>query len=355
MKALNEMLPIIGRAPLRIGLGGGGTDVSPYCDEFGGYVFNATISVFCFCLLTEPESSATLTLKTSDLGKRFHWTRATPDGLIPPAFRLHVASYKRFIEEFNKGEEMPLTITTWSEAPYGSGLGASSTMVVSILVALKELFSTKLSKYELARLAYTIERTDCKLLGGQQDQYAASFGGFNFMEFGSQNRVIVNPLRLSHDVEAELQASLTLVYSGVSRDSGTIIQDQLKNLQERSNAQIDFYQAMHAVKAIAVKMKEALLEARLDVFGDLLLESWRSKQMLSDMITNETIDSIINRGMSCGATAAKVSGAGGGGVLMFFSRPEHRESIRRALNEEKVILIPFSFTDQGASAWQTLR
>ena len=172
------------RAPLRLGLAGGGTDVSPYTDIYGGAVMNATISRFAYTTI-ETLTDKKITIESADLGtsKDYPLTDVLPmdDGHL----NLTKAAYNRIVRDYNGGEPLAVKVTTYSEAPPGSGLGASSTLVVSLVTAFGELLSLSLGEYDIASLAYLIERKDQKLRGGRQDQYAAAFGGFNFMEFQS--------------------------------------------------------------------------------------------------------------------------------------------------------------------------
>lgn len=218
------------KAPLRLGLAGGGTDVSPYSDEFGGCVLNATINMYAHAFIDDDMAEGTAVFEAKDLGIIEEINTAQPVS-IDGKLKLHRAVYKRIMNDYNDGIYLPLKITTWSDVPAGSGLGSSSTVVVSIIEGLKQLLSLPLGEYDVAQLAYDIERKDCELAGGKQDQYAATFGGFNFMEFFSNDRVVVNPLRIRKYIINELETSLLLYFTGVSRDSANIIEDQVASLK----------------------------------------------------------------------------------------------------------------------------
>src|ERR1700722_2737615 len=189
------------RAPLRLGLAGGGTDVSPYCDLYGGMVLNATIDRYCYATL-ESRSDGRVLLAAPDLRQC-----EDLDQVGAPGLPIHAAVYRRMCRDFDLGTPA-LTITTVSDAPPGSGLGSSSTLVVSLIEAFREYFGLRIAKYEVGGLAYEVERHDCGLKGGRQDQYAATFGGFNIMEFGADGRVIVSPLRLKPAIVQEFEASM---------------------------------------------------------------------------------------------------------------------------------------------------
>lgn len=334
------------RAPLRLGLAGGGTDVSPYSDRFGGYVLNVTIDKYAYATVA-PRHDGQLSLCAADTG--FSWTGPARPRLEPQAgLDLHVGVYNRIVREFNGGHPLALSVTTHSEVPPGSGLGSSSTMVVALLQAFREFLSLPLGQYETAHLAYEIERVDLGMLGGRQDQYAATFGGLNFMEF-YQDRVIVNPLRIKADIKAELEASLVLLYTGVARESAEIIARQSANVVQ---GDAESLQALHHVKREAVKMKESVLRGDFDSFVASMRAGWESKKRMADRITNPAIDATHDAAIAAGALAGRVSGAGGGGFMIFFVDPPRRPQVMRALAERKGQVFTCTFSEQGAQSWR---
>lgn len=336
-------------APLRLGLAGGGTDVSPYSDEYGGAVLNATVNLYAYAnieLLDRPS----VVFEALDLGKRqeFH-----ADEAIPPSgdLILHKGIYNRIMRDYNGGRNIPMKVTSHSDAPMGSGLGSSSALVVAILSAFTELLKLPLGDYDKARLAYDIERSDLGMHGGKQDQYAATFGGFNFMEF-TKDKVIVNPLRIKHETVSELQYNLLLYYLGTSRLSSEIIGSQIKNVQEGRTKSIE---AMHKLKEQAVLQKEAVLRGNLKEFGRLLGFGWDFKKQMTEKISNPAIDRVYDRCMELGALGVKVSGAGGGGFMMIYCDGYAKYRVSEGLRDFPGELVKFQFVKYGVSAWPMQR
>ncbi len=335
------------KAPLRIGLAGGGTDMSPFCDEHGGYVLNVTTSLYAYCIL-EPTEDNRISFNSIDRGEHFESESkkilSTDGELI-----LHKGVYNRIVKDFNNGKPLSLKITSYSDVPAGSGLGSSSTMVVALLKAYSELLNIPLGDYDLAELAYDIERVDLALSGGMQDQYAATFGGLNFMEFYKDKRVVVNPLRIKEWVKNELESSLLLYFMGASRDSAKIIDEQVKNAKQNKK---DSIKAMLDLKDNAMLMKEAILKGNLDLFASCLNAGWEAKKRMSSVISNKEIDDVYSYVMKNGGKAAKVSGAGGGGFMMIIADPVKKFELIEALKERKggKIYNP-NFVEKGAESW----
>lgn len=340
-------MSIRARAPLRLGLAGGGTDVAPFCDLHGGFVMNAAINQYAYATV-EVIKDARVEFASIDQGAVSTQVCGTVTQEHPD-LRLLVGAYLRICREYLNGEQPPLRLSSFSDAPPGSGLGSSSTLVVALVSALAEHFAIGLGEYDLAHLAYEIERKDLALAGGKQDQYAAAFGGVNFMEFHRDDRVIVNPLRIKEWVLAELEASIVLYFTGVSRESARIIDEQGRNAAQGVSRSLD---AMHALKEEAVRMKEALLKGDIRAFARTLHAGWQAKKRMANSISNPLIDRVEHVAMSNGAIAAKVSGAGGGGFMMFVCDPIDRIRLTRALAGEGGRLLDFNFNPHGAVAWR---
>jgi len=337
------------RAPLRLGLAGGGTDLSPYCDEFGGAVLNTTIDRFAYAFIS-PRDDDRIIFRAKDLGRE-EMLAAAPE-LSHASLLLHRGVYERMVRDYNEGEAISATITTTVDAPPGSGLGSSSALVIALVDAFRAFLAVPLDQYELARLAFEIERLDLGLPGGRQDQYSAAFGGTNFIEFLGRDRVIVNPLRISDNIRNEFESSLVVCFSGGSRDATTIIAQQTAGVTDHSRSTIT---AMDRLKADAIAMKNALLVGNIDGMARILDDSWAAKKMTASGVSNERIDKLCNVAFTNGALAGKVSGAGGGGFLMFIVSPEDRLRLITALDAAGGEAGPVKFTDRGCETWQIRR
>lgn len=342
-------MKIRAKAPLRLGIGGGGTDVSPYSDIHAGAVLNATINMYAHTFLETIDGNSVI-FTARDLSKEDYIkidgsvdVSASREKLI-----LHRAVYLRVIKEFNNGVHIPVHLTTYCDAPIGSGLGSSSALVVSMLEAFRELLSLPLGEYDLAKLAHDIERIDCRLSGGKQDQYAACFGGFNFMEFGANGLVVVNPLRIRRHIINEFEASTVLYFSGASRQSAKIIDDQIASI-DSGGASLD---AMHEVKKSAYKLKASLLRGSISDLALELQTSWKAKRATSPSISNDRIRELEACIMSAGAISMKVSGAGGGGFVMILTAPEKKHAIIDALEGQDGRVVNFEFTSGGVESWK---
>jgi D-glycero-alpha-D-manno-heptose-7-phosphate kinase len=257
--------------------------------------------------------------------------------------------YNRIVREFNGGRPLALILTTHTDAPPGSGLGSSSTLVVAMVKAFVEWLNLPLGEYDIARLAYEIERVDVGLAGGRQDQYAATFGGFNFMEFHPGERVVVNPLRIKNWILSELEASLILYFGGVSRDSARIIDEQAANVQRHDAAVLD---ATHALKAEAVAMKENLLKGDFDGLVQSIQAGWEAKKRLASSISNPQIEEMYELARKAGMRAGKISGAGGGGFMMLLVDPVRRMEVIRALHRAPGRIYTCHFTRHGTEGWK---
>lgn len=330
------------KTPLRVSFAGGGTDVPPYPEKEGGCVLNATIDSYAWGSL-RPREDGRIRIESVDLGILLDCpveSEMELDGQLD----LVKATIKRLQAHNSKGFEVFLH----SDVPPGSGLGSSSALIVGLVGLVKEFKNIPLTEYEIAHLAYLIEREDLQIQGGHQDQYAASFGGFNFIEFNG-DRVIVNPLRIHHDTINELEHNLLLCYTGTTRRSDRIIEDQTRRFEEKQEPTL---RGLHEQKQLAMDMKNALLRQRLDDFGDLLHSAWVSKKSLSPKISSDAIDELYEAGRKNGALGGKITGAGGGGYMLMYCQFEKKHKVAEALKKLGALPTEFAFESRGLQTWR---
>jgi D-glycero-alpha-D-manno-heptose-7-phosphate kinase len=333
------------KAPLRLGLAGGGTDVSPYSDQYGGAILNATIGMYAYATI-RPLDSGKIILRATDRDETYELD-ATEQLTIDGHLDLPKGIYNRIVRDFVH-RPLSFELTTFVDAPPGSGLGSSSTLVVAIIGAFVEWLKLPLGEYDMAHLAYSIEREDLGMAGGKQDQYAATFGGVNYMEFLANDKVIVNPLRVKEKWLHELENNLVLFFTETSRLSSSIIEKQRENVSNKNQNSID---AMHSLKEQSQRMKEALLRGEIDQIGEILHYGWQHKKKMAEGISNPMIDSIYDTAISAGATGGKISGAGGGGFMIFYAPYTNKYNVIKALNELGGRVMRYTFTDIGVTTW----
>ncbi len=332
------------RVPLRISFAGGGTDVSPYCDEYGGAVLNATIDRYASVTL-KPTKNGDVVVKSIDYDLTVNY-KIDEEFAFNGQLDLIKGVIRVMKKEFGLKEGVEIYVQ--NDAPPGSGLGSSSAICVALIGAFSEWLRLPLTPYEIADLAFRIERVDMGIKGGRQDQYAAAFGGFNFMEF-YQNHTIVNPLRLPEKITDELQYSLVIAYIGGSHESAGILDRQIENVKHKSESSL---KAIHGIKKLAVEMKNALVTGKLGKFGKFLDSEWKYKKQMAPGITNPQIDEVYSSAIKAGALGGKISGAGGGGYMFFFADFDKRYSIIDALKSHGAEIVNFSFTHHGLKTWR---
>ena len=336
---IDPMKMIRSRAPLRIGLAGGGTDVDPYASEKGGYVLNTTIDKYAYCTIG-PMDGDVISINSLDYGTY----ELSADG-GPLQYDGNMDLVKAVMNYFDIHQG--LRIFLHSDAPPGSGLGGSSTVIVTLLKAVSTYLGQHLDRYELADLAYTLERKELGLKGGKQDQYAAAFGGFNTMVF-EKDGVWVNPLGISEDTINELQYCSLLCYTGKSRESANIIDSQMNSFKKGSNTD-----ALDATKLLAHEIAKSLMKGDVIQAGELLGNTWEQKKKFSEKITNPLIDDMYNTAIENGAYGGKVSGAGGGGFMYFICEYDKKKTVAKALQKKGGIITDFMFEPEGAISWST--
>ncbi len=329
---------IRGRAPLRVSFGGGGTDVAPFCERQGGAIIGSTINKYAYCSIV-PREDDQIIVHSLDYDMTIKYN--TNENFVYDG-KLDLVKASMRAMDIRQGCEVFLQC----DAPPGSGLGTSSTVMVSLLVAMARWKGVEMDGYRLADLAYEVEREDLKIDGGYQDQYAATFGGFNFIEFHGRNNVVVNPLRIRKDIYHELQYNLLLCYTGKVHVSANIIRDQVKNYEVK-----DSFEAMCEVKALAYAMKDELLKGNLNSFGRLLNYGWESKKRMSSKITNPQVDQLYEEAMKAGALGGKLLGAGGGGYLLVYCPYNVKHQVAARLEALGGQLTDWVFELRGAQSW----
>lgn len=326
------------RAPLRVGLAGGGTDVDPYASQKGGAVFNTTINRYAYCTIT-PTDDHLMSVHSADYGK---YEAPLDGGPLPLDGNMDLIKAVTNHFEVTDGFKMFLQ----SEAPPGSGLGGSSTVIVSIISAMCEWQGIRMTSDEMAKLAYKLEREDIGLKGGKQDQYAAVFGGFNYMKFGSHG-VDVNRVRIPYDAVNELQYRSLLCYIGQTRESATIIESQVSRYNKGQNME-----ALDKTKALAQNMYFAMEKGDINTAGEILDEAWVYKKQFSSKVTNPLIDSMYKVAKDAGAIGGKVSGAGGGGFMYFICEYDRKYDVAKELGKMGAKVTDFMFEPQGVISWR---
>ena len=336
------MKTVFSKAPLRMALAGGGTDLEPYYTRYGGFVLNATIDQYAYCKI---EPSREWCFKSIDLGieeKHNLWNNVE---YIDSKLKLLINSYQYLTKDV---EREPVKITTYVEAPPGSGLGSSSALVVALIAAIAEYYNVPLGEYDMAEYAIEIERKICDLPGGKQDQFAAAFGGFNFMEFLKDGRTIVNPLRLNQKTQNMMELSTVLYYVGKPRKDSRVIENTAKGLVDSKTV----LNATHEIRNACINYKRGLLMGDFDMISELMETYWRMKLETNPHVASPEILDSYDYARKNGATAAKISGAGGGGHMVLFTEFEERHRLISALKNKEGRVVPFKFVNHGVDVWR---
>ncbi len=343
----DERRPVLrARAPLRISYAGGGTDVAPFTHREGGAVLSSTIAAYSYCTL-RPRTDGQVTVKSLDFGSTVGFgidDEVEFDGHLD----LPKAVIRRLRDYQGSRASAGFDLFIHTNAPPGSGLGSSSAVMVAIIGVVAEYLGLDLTDYEVAELAFRLEREDLKIPGGAQDQYAAAFGGFNFIEFKGDD-VVVNPLRIRDSTVHELEHNMLLAYTGKTRVSDHIIDDQVKRYETGDDKAIE---GLRAQKLLAEEMKHALVRGQVDTLGHLLNDAWQQKRKMSDRIATPLIDEAIDVALKNGALGGKVTGAGGGGHLIFICEFERRHLVADRLSEMGLKVSEFTFSGEGVVTWR---
>ena len=340
------MKKIRARAPLRLGFAGGGTDLVTYIAKYGGAVVNTTIDKYAYTTVVEQQSHVIFSSVDKECSAQIE---SLTGQVYEKYLLLHFNIYKFFVEKYNNSQLFPVRIITSCDAPAGSGLGSSSALVVSMVKALACYLEIDMGGEKLAETAYHIEREICGLSGGKQDQYAASFGGMNLFEFQNSKTTKVKNLELSNSFRAELEASILLYFTGVSRESSKIIDAQEKSTLSGSSESLN---AMHSMKEQAHSLFNSIINEDFDELVKCISAGWEHKKRSSNSISNNLIDDVIEMAKKQGALAAKVSGAGGGGFIMFICEAEKRLNVAKSLEKFGGIVSTCQLSSDAATTWK---
>lgn len=332
------------RSPLRISFGGGGTDVPPVCDELGGCVVSATINKYSYATLAQ-RSDKEIHIESADFLKNIKF-----GSMSEIEYNNELDLLKAVIKKMNTSE-LGLDIFMRSDVPLKSGLGSSAASFAAMIGLFNHMKKErKMTNYEVAELAYKLEREELKIGGGKQDQYATVFGGLNFIEFGNK-WVRVNPLKLKKDHILELEKHMILAFTQnrQTESSGDIIKDQISLFVKKDK---NVREAFENTKTIAQEMRYALLRGDMESFGKLLHEAWESKKKHSRMISNPYIDSIYETARKNGAIGGKITGAGGGGFILFYCEQNKEHVVMEKLEKMGVKPMTFTFDWEGLQTWE---
>lgn len=331
---------LIVRSPVRISFGGGGTDLPAYYEQFGGAVLSVAINKYFYTVLTA-RSDSRIQVISSDLRVFETWHDISKVNLRGSSLEIPLAVLK----EMNCDIAVDLFLA--SEIPPGTGLGSSASVCVNILKTLSTYLQQTISKYDLAERSFHIAR---HLLGkhvGKQDEYAAAFGGLNFITFHEDGGTKVEPIDLNPSVLGEFQRNLMLFFTGSAHHSWSILQEQESASRNQTGSAV---QALHEVKALGIRMRSALQQGDIKEVGSLLHEGWQAKRRISTKISTPRIDELYALARDHGALGGKITGAGGGGFLLLYCEPEFQAGVREAMREQNVHEMNFGFDMQGAQA-----
>jgi D-glycero-alpha-D-manno-heptose-7-phosphate kinase len=329
---------LIVRSPVRISFGGGGTDLPAYYEQFDGAVLNTAINKYFYTILGR-RCDECIQIISSDLRVCESWRGLSAVEIEGSGLEIPVAALKYL------GREMYVDLFLASEIPPGTGLGSSASVCVNVLKTLTSYLQMPLSKHDLAETAFHIARNVLQRHVGKQDEYAAAFGGMNFIEFLADGSTRVQAVDLGPATITELQNSLLLFFTGAAHHSWGILAEQEQSTRANSRKPIE---ALHEIKDLAYRMREALKTGDLRNFASLLHESWLSKRRISANVSNSRIDALYDLALKNGAVGGKITGAGGGGFLLLYCEPPRQPDVRRALADEGLKEMTFSFDFQGA-------
>jgi len=334
------------KAPFRISFAGGGSDITSYTKNHIGEVVNATVSLFTHTSL-QLRDDTKVTFKWVNKNE-FEEHEFTNELDCSYGLKLFKATHNHICKRFNV-ERLGCDIVSYQDVPTGSGLGTSSTLIVSLIGVYMELLNLPLGKRDIADMAVEIERNELKENGGKQDQYAATFGGFNHMEFKEES-VVVNPIKIKNEVENEIENNILLYFTNFTRNSSEILTEQIKKVDENNESSI---LSLHGLSEQAKMIKDRLIKGNIGGFGEILDYGFQQKKMLANGISTPEIELLYETALKAGATGGKISGAGGGGFIFFYCPNNTKYNVIKVLDELKMgYHQPFSFNKSGMISWQ---
>ncbi len=329
---------LIGRSPVRISFAGGGTDLPAYYEQFGGAVLSTTINKYFYTILGKRTDNR-IQIISSDL-------RVFESSHDIAAMKLEGSELEiPFAVLKDVARDLALDLFLASEIPPGTGLGSSASVCVNILKTLTTYLDQPLSRYELAERAFHIARDVLARHVGKQDEYASAFGGLNFITFERDGSVQVQPVKIEDGLIQNLQTNLMLFFTGSAHHSWTILEEQEKLTRTQGSIAVE---ALHEVRSLAYRMKDALERGELNTVGLLMDEAWQAKKRVSARISNPRIDHFYGLARAEGAIGGKITGAGGGGFLLLYCEPDNQPAVRQALTSEGLQEMAFAFDFQGA-------
>lgn len=323
---------ILTRTPLRICLGGGGTDVREYFERFEGYVVSAAINRYIYVAIHRNiEKTIRVCYSKRELVD-------TADQVRHPVVR---EAFKIF-----EIEEGGFEILSFADIPSDTGLGSSSSFTVGLITALAAFKGIKMTRYEIAEMACHIERDLLREAGGKQDQYIAAFGGITCLIFQKDGRVLVCPVQISHDSIRALEENIIVFDTGIKRNSPKVQATLIRGVKKETRT----LDSLHIIKNLGIATEEILRTGELDRYADFLKQHWAEKQRLSDAVTNGRINRLYEIAMKNGGMGAKLIGAGGGGYLLVYCSDAHkREQVKHAFQQEGLEQLYYGFDLGGTT------
>jgi D-glycero-alpha-D-manno-heptose-7-phosphate kinase len=334
------------KVPFRISFGGGGTDMPDYCKYYTGAVINTTIRLFTHTSL-ELRDDTKVSFKWINKDE-FEEHDFSDDLDCSYGLKLFKATHNHICKRY-KIDPIGYDIICNQDVPTGSGLGTSSTLIVSLIGVYMELFNLPLGEYDIAEMAIQIERVELNENGGKQDQYAAAFGGFNYMEFKGDD-VIVNPLRIKDSVQDEMENNVVLYFTNFTRNSSDVLTEQVQKMKDKNKTST---LSLHALVEQAKLIKDCMIKGTIDELGEILDYGFQQKKLLAKGISTPEIELLYETALKSGATGGKISGAGGGGFMFFYCPNNTKYDVIKALDKLKIgYHQPFTWNKLGMRTWQ---